>query len=83
MFPPALRFLHEAETLNGVKLDYFRRVSITGLRASLAPGQEGALKTHSDGTVLDGHHRLQILLERGQDINDLPREIIERDQDDT
>jgi len=28
--------------------------------------------------VLDGHHRLTVLLERGVDINTLPREIIEK-----
>jgi hypothetical protein len=32
------------------------------------------LKTRSDGTILDGHHRIAILPERGEDIHQLPRE---------
>jgi hypothetical protein len=46
---------------------------------SLAPGQHGSLKVRSDGTVLDGHHRLSILSERGEDIDQLPREIMEKE----
>jgi hypothetical protein len=48
------------------------------LRSSLAPGQQGSLKVRPDGTVLDGHHRISVLAERGEDIHQLPREIIER-----
>jgi hypothetical protein len=32
-----------------------------------------------DGTVLDGHHRLAILLERGEDIHSLAREIMAKE----
>jgi len=41
---------------------------------SLRPGQAGALKARADGTVLEGHHRLLVLRERGVDIDALPRE---------
>jgi hypothetical protein len=41
--------------------------------------QPGALKARLDGTVLDGHHRLTVLTERGENINQLPREIMERE----
>lgn len=75
---PKLKFLHSANALNRVKLEFFRRLSIDDLKASLAPGQNGALKARFDGTVLDGHHRLSILAERGEDIDQLPREIIEK-----
>ena len=75
---PELNFLHSADAMNRVKLDAFRRLSTGSLRESLCPGQPGSLKVRPDGTVLDGHHRLSVLLERGEEINGLPREIIER-----
>jgi len=75
---PKLKFLHTAETLNRVKLDFFRRLSNDDLRASLSPGQPGSLKVRSDGTVLDGHHRASILAERGENIDELKREIMEK-----
>ena len=76
---PKLRFLHSPNTLTATKLDTFRRLSSDALKTSLQPGQPGALKVRPDGTVLDGHHRLSVLLERTEEINDLPREIIERE----
>jgi hypothetical protein len=36
----------------------------------------GALKARPDGTVLDGHHRLVVLRERGMSIDTLPREVV-------
>ena len=78
MHIPNLRFLHSADTLNRARLDFFRRLSNDDLRASLAPGQPGSLKVRSDGTVLDGHHRAGILAERGENIDELPREIMEK-----
>ena len=78
MNSPELRFLHSPTTLNRVKLDVFRGLSTEQLKASLAPGEAGSLKTRSDGTVLDGHHRLYILAERGESIDQLPREIMEK-----
>jgi hypothetical protein len=80
METPKLRFLHSASTLNPVKLEFFRRLSTTELKASLVPGQPGSLKTRADGTVLDGHHRASILAERDENIDRLPREIMERQE---
>ena len=76
---PDLKFLHSESALNRVKLDLFRRLSTSELKASLAPGQKGSLKVRGDGTVLDGHHRLSVLVERGEDIDRLPREIMEKE----
>jgi ParB-like chromosome segregation protein Spo0J len=42
----------------------------------LEPGKPGSLKAREDGTVIDGHHRLQVLRDRGVDIDALPREVI-------
>lgn len=76
---PKLTFLHSEKALNSVKLDVFRRLSTADLKASLVPGQKGSLKARADGTVLDGHHRLRVLVERGEDIDQLPREIMEKE----
>jgi hypothetical protein len=75
---PRLRFLHAENLLNAVKLAQFRRLSTEELKSSLLPGQPGSLKVRLEGTVLDGHHRLSILIERGEDIHSLPREIMEK-----
>jgi hypothetical protein len=54
----------------------YGKLSTQELVASLQPGQPGSLKAKPDGTVLDGHHRLKILRDRGIDIDSLPREIL-------
>jgi len=76
---PPLKFLHSIGALNNVKLDVFRRLLTREVIFSLAPGQHGSLKARRDGTVLDGHHRLHVLFERGEDIDQLPRDIIEKE----
>ena len=78
---PKLQFLHAGDLLNRVKLSFFRRLSTDDLKTSLQPGTPGCLKARADGTVLDGHHRLSVLRERGEDIHGLPREIIEKEHD--
>jgi hypothetical protein len=75
---PKLVFLHTDTTLVQLKLELFRRLTTDDLTASLAPGTQGSLKVRRDGTVLDGHHRVHVLAERGVDIDRLPREIIEK-----
>jgi len=77
---PPLRFLHAETTLNQVKLELFRRLSTEEIKSSLTPGKPGSLKARPDGTFLDGHHRLTVLIERGEDINEMRREIIERER---
>lgn len=79
MFCP-LKFLHPDDRLNAVKLEQLGRMSTIELVSSLAPGEPGSLKVRPDGTVLDGHHRLWILMDRGQNIELLQREIIEREK---
>jgi hypothetical protein len=76
---PQLKLLHREGMLSRVKLETFRRLSTTELKCSLRPGERGCLKARPDGTVLDGHHRLTVLAERGENIHQLPREIIEKD----
>lgn len=78
MSHPPLKFLHAESSLIELKLQYFRQISSKDLLESLKPEQEGALKTKSDGTIMDGHHRIKVLRERGVDVDKLPREIWER-----
>ena len=78
---PPLKFLHAETDLSQVKLARFRRLSTEELKLSLAPGEQGSLKVRSDGTILDGHHRVIVLAERGEDIHQLLREIMERSDD--
>jgi hypothetical protein len=73
---PPLRFLHSEAILSAVKLAQFRSQGTADLVQSLEPGQPGALKTRPDGTVLEGHHRLAVLRERGVDVDALPREVL-------
>lgn len=78
MNQPPLQPLHLDSYLSQVKLEQYAKLTTETLLASLCPGQAGALKVRPDGTIIDGHHRLRILQERGVDINSLPREIIPR-----
>jgi hypothetical protein len=73
---PPLRLLHSETALSRVKLDQFRRLSTVELIESLATGMPGALKTRPDGTVLDGHHRIVVLRERGVGVDALPRDVL-------
>ena len=75
MAQPPLRLLHSEASLSRVKLDQFRRFSTVELIESLEPSRPRALKARPDGTVLDGHHRLAVLRERGVSVDILPREV--------
>jgi hypothetical protein len=79
MRKPPLKFLHSEEHLIRLKLEQFRKLSDKVLIDSLRPGEKQPLVTKQDGTVLEGHHRLKILQERGVDIDSLPRETIDKD----
>jgi ParB-like chromosome segregation protein Spo0J len=74
--PPKLKSLHAEGHLSLPKLATFRKLTTEELIESLRPGAVGALKVRPDGTVLDGHHRVCILRERGVDVDLLPREIL-------
>ena len=79
-FPP-LKPLHPDSFINGVKLTQLGRLSTETLLSSLLPGQEGCLKTRPDGTILDGHHRIHILRQRGVNVDELPRDIVIKEQE--
>ena len=46
---------------------------------SPVPISQGSLKVRPEGTILDGHHRIKILRDRGVDVDSLPRELIPQD----
>ena len=76
---PPLKPLHADSSLSWAKLENYRKASTQQLIDSLKPGQTGALKVRPDGTLVDGHHRIKILRDRGVDVDSLPREIIGKD----
>jgi hypothetical protein len=76
-----LKALHPDSSINPVKLAQLERLSTETLTTSLLPGQQGCLKTRPEGTILDGHHRIHILRQRGVDVDDLPREIVLKDEE--
>jgi hypothetical protein len=78
---PPLKPLHPDSSINPLKIALLERLSTEALQTSLLPGQEGCLKTRPEGTILDGHHRIHILRQRGVDVDRLPREIVVKDQE--
>lgn len=78
---PPLKPLHPDTSINPVKLTIFDRLSTQAILSSLVPGQGGCLKTRRDGTILDRHHRICVLRKRGIIVDDLPREIILKEQE--
>ena len=79
---PPLKPLHPESALSKAKLEKYGKASTQELIDSLSPGQQGSLKTRPDGTMIDGHHRIKILRDRGVDVKSLPREIIPKDPTD-
>jgi len=85
-FPP-LKSLHPDSSLNAGKLTKLEKLSteqppsaVHQICASLLTG-EHCLKTRPDGTILEGHHRIQVLRQRGVDVDSLPRNIIAKEQE--
>jgi hypothetical protein len=74
-----LKSLHPETSLIASKLEAFLKVSSDDLKRSLAPGQPHCLKTRTDGTMLDGHHRIHVLRSRGEDVDNLQREILSKE----
>jgi hypothetical protein len=75
---PPLKSLHPDRSLSQPKLEEFRKLSSEQLIDSLKVGQPNSLKARPDGTLIEGHHRIKVLKERGVDVDSLPREIVPR-----
>jgi ParB-like chromosome segregation protein Spo0J len=65
--------------LSEAKLEKMRGSASEELLESLLPGRLGCLTTRPDGTILDGHHRIKVLRERGVKVDTLAREIHEKE----
>jgi ParB-like chromosome segregation protein Spo0J len=76
MKTPPLQPLHLSSALSQAKLNQYARLSNEELKQSQEPGRQGSLKVRPDGTIIDGHHRITILQERGVDVDQLPREVV-------
>ena len=69
--PPQLTPLHGSDTLSKSTLDYWRGKSTEDIvKSLLSPGAE-KLTIRPNGTVLQGNHRVSVLLERGYDTSKL------------
>ena len=79
MSQPPLKSLHRESSLSRAKMDRYSKLTTKQLTFSLEPGKPGSLKARPDGTVIDGHHRLWILRDRGVNIDELPREVLSKD----
>jgi hypothetical protein len=69
--PPKLKLLHSQSTLDQSKLDYWRGKRTDEIIRSLTTEGRDKLEIRPDGTVLDGNHRVQVLIERGYDTSQL------------
>ena len=78
---PPLKSLHVDSSLNAAKLAKMHKLSTEQLLTSLLPPLADCLKTRPDGTILDGHHRIYILRRRGVDVDCLPRDVVEKEQE--
>ncbi len=79
MSQPPLKSLHSDGSLSRPKLEKFRRAATQDLIDSLRPGEPGSLKARPDGTIIEGHHRIRVLRDRGVDVDALAREVIPKD----
>jgi ParB-like chromosome segregation protein Spo0J len=76
---PPLIPLHPDDRLVPTKLAAYGKLPTQVLIDSLRPGLPGALKVRPDGTMIDGHHRIKVLRDRGVDVDALPREVLPKD----
>jgi len=78
--PPPLQRIHPDATYQGgtakLALDHWRQQPTDAIVRSLAPGAREALCVKPDGRIMNGNTRIKVLEERGFDVNNLPREIV-------
>jgi hypothetical protein len=63
--PNSLPPLKPIHGLDQKVLDFWNKISTAEIIESLKPGNPESLKAWPDGRILNGHHRLQILKDRG------------------
>jgi hypothetical protein len=75
---PPLRLIHARRSLRPSSVERWSGKTTEEIVQSLAPGSAAPLLVAGDGTVLDGNTRVTLLVERGYDVNGLPRTPYER-----
>jgi hypothetical protein len=60
--------------LHRLSLEFWRRQSTKDIVASLRPGADQPLSVKEDGTIVQGNTRIKVLIERGYNVNELPRD---------
>jgi hypothetical protein len=78
MRQPPLKSLHATIAL---KLDQLRPLTTEVIVLTLKPGHPDCLRARPDGTILNGHHRICILRERGFAVDELAREVIPKEEE--
>ena len=77
---PPLRRIHSDQTLEAgasrLALEYWRQQSTADIVQSLQPGNIEALTIKSDGRIMNGNIRIEVLEEHGFDVHSLPREVL-------
>lgn len=68
---PTFRYAHK---LKESTLKHIRTWSTEKITDSLKPGSKSPLTVYKDGTIAQGNHRIQVLRERGINVDALPRE---------
>jgi RHS repeat-associated protein len=72
-----LKFLHSPSTwASGTaknSLEFWRKQTTEKIIESLKPGTVESLIVKTDGTIINGNTRIKVLIERGVDVNSLPR----------
>jgi hypothetical protein len=77
--PPLKRIHSDATLASGASrfsLAYWRQRETEEIVKSLRPGKPGALRVKPDGRVINGNVRVEVLEERGFDVETLDRETI-------
>ena len=77
---PPLKSLHLDNYLKADKLAKIEKLSTEEICTTVRTGDH-CLKTRPDGTILEGHHRIYVLHRRGVDVDNLPRNVIVKDQE--
>jgi hypothetical protein len=75
MIDPPLKPLHPDSSLSPSGLDYWGKRPTPEIIDSLKPGSPEPLIAKPDGTIINGHHRIKVLKDRGVDVDSLPREV--------
>jgi len=71
--PSPLRLLHPRSSLSQSSLEYWGQRSTSDIVGSLRPGSEEPLLVKPNGLIMNGNTRITILMERGYEVNALPR----------